>query len=276
MSATRLMTLLLLGVCAVGPASAQTLPVFGAGQKNCSDFTQAQSGKGTEPAITYAMIEGWIDGYVTGTAAESATSAMFWDGYVRGTDQTATEVITARQRYCQQLAGLTDPICQLWNPPRPARAADTHPVVRDMPLNERLAWMAFECANRPSESIRSAAGRLYIELAKTLTDTNAAGSTRGSLVGATRYRTSLAGTTALLTLTTTSMRLELFGGLLDTVDLRLDGTDWIGRIDKSSNCAGWAQWRLHQTEQTLLLEQSCIAGDKSNGRGLTLVLTKEE
>jgi len=275
MSATRLVMILLLGTYAGRPALAQTFLVFGAGQKSCGEFTQAQNGKGTEPVITYGSIVGWIDGYVTGAAAEHATSSLIWDIYVRGTDQTATEVITARQRYCQQPTGLSDPICELWKSQPVARVADVYPVVRDMPLNERLAWIAGECAIRPSESIKSVGERLYNELAKPLTNTNAVPSTPGVLVGATQYRTSLAGTTALLTLTATNLRLELFGGLRDAVDLHLDGADWIGRTTTSPNCTGAAIWRLHQAGQTLLLEQSCLdAGSVKGGRGLTLVLTK--
>jgi hypothetical protein len=165
MSRVRCGIVVLIGMCAVGRLSAQTFYVLGAGEKTCGDFTLAKDGKGSEPGMTYAVIVGWIDGYLTGSAAESAASSMIWDVYVRGTDKTPAELITARQQYCGQPQAGNDPICSLWNPPNLARAADIDPVLRNTTLNERLAWIARECVDLPLERIKDAAARLYLELA---------------------------------------------------------------------------------------------------------------
>jgi len=270
----RCATVVLIGLCAAGRASAQTYLVFGAGEKKCSDLTLAKNAKGSDPAVTYGVIVGWIDGYVTGGGAAEASQSLVWDTIVRGTDQTPTGVIAARQEYCRQASEGHDPICQVWNQSNVGMAV--YPIMRDMSLKERLAWLDTECAAHPTEPIKDAASHLFIKLRILPTRTSSEPNSAPTLVGVQQYHTSLAGTTVLLTQTTSIMRLELFGGLQTAVDLKVDGADWIGRTEASANCSGAALWRLHQVEQTLLLDQSCITGGINDGRGLTLVLTKEK
>ena len=136
---------------------------------------------------------------LTGYAAESAAESLIWDSIVRGTDKTPAELITARQQYCRQPQARRDPICGLWNPPNLAQADDIDPILRDTTPNERLAWIGRECADHPLERIKDAVERMYLELAASKRDASPGPAV---FVGTAHYRTNVADTTVLLTMTT--------------------------------------------------------------------------